>query len=178
MRNRKPTGRAILTRSPRFTTLCSLLGLCLLVPVGCDEEVSSVDTPATQTLPPIRAQEMSLFEVQVRVQTLIKIDQYDDAIALLNSMDMPTYIKEGVLAGPEGRPQYWAVKEDGLDLPYIQTVESLSEKDRLQIELDAWVVPGTNDTPATDIEKAWQQTATAVATKYNTALYAAVLEEK
>jgi len=119
---------------------------------------------------------MPLFVMQTRLAVLIERGRYADALGLLSSLDLATYVEQAQIAGPLGRPQFWAVQDDGLSIPYIQGLEDIKDDAASQIEADAWVMPGTSDTPKDDAQRDWQQKATKAARTLNELLFIAIDE--
>lgn len=159
---------------------------CLFCVAACDEGAMSGGAPAGQTEPSstqantTTAQDMPLFEVQSRIAIMIDNGQYAGARALLTGMDLVSYVEEGRIAGEDGLPQYWAVKEDGTTLPYLGQVEAVTGNQELMAEIKQtlWVVPGTSNSPQPGEEQDWQDTARRVAGMFNKLLYEDLSKEE
>jgi hypothetical protein len=171
----QPTPERDASTTPRrLLKACALA--CLMALPACEEQSSSpttlppIEQPARE---PVDAEAMPLFVMQTRLFVLVERGRYADALGLLKSLDLGSYVDEALIAGPLGRPQFWGVMEDGLTIPHVQGLDSIKEDAAIQIEEDAWVIPGTSDTPGDDTQRDWQEQATKAARKINELLYTA-----
>lgn len=136
-----------------------LLVACSFAGYGCTSHVNEADMP--------------LSALQEKIRTLVFADQYDQAIDLLNSLDLASYVPASRSAAIESRPQYWAVMEDGVSLPYLWEID-LPISEAIQIKEDAWILPGTSDSQSFGAETRWQNAAKKQAKRFNQLLYESI----
>ena len=172
---------SVLRLAVKRAATCTLV-VCVSALFGCDNGAASTHTAAPADTspaqaPPINATQMSLIEVQVRLETLVKFQHYREATDLLQRLDLPTYIKDAAVAGPMVRPQYWAIAVEGAELPMVDGVAGLSKEQKQQIESDAWVLPDSATGSAKGDEGDWRHAAGKRASQFNTLLHDAVRDQ-
>ncbi|MFN3168594.1 MAG: hypothetical protein ACE37H_16160 [Phycisphaeraceae bacterium] len=164
----------------RRSALVAGVFACAIALPACEEQPSTPSSlsaaPVEQAREPIDADAVPLFVVQTRLAMLIDRGRYEDATGLLSSLKLSSYVEEAEIAGPLGRPQFWAVQQDGVWIPYVRGLDAIKPDAAAQIREDAWVMPGTSDASDGEAERAWRAQATKAATMLNEMLYLAVDE--